>query len=391
MKRVGIVTLVVGTASWACSGNYEVGGVMPIDLRDPPLSGGRAPDLGDVSNEIGGALSASGGGGSTLPAPASGGTSAGLGEPTTSGCIEPGAPDPLVGPFAEPSEVWSRLAPLIWGRSAPAPMALPKTTTYEWAAELADAGLEQAVTSEMMLAGANAFVRSYLALDGDATLRGRYGVGLSGNSVALSVLFADFLPNEQGKLDERQGVFNEPDWLALHPTISGRGQAMHAVLFGEPLPPHSGALSIPMPEEGSSDRATLQQQTASAPCPACHQRIDPLGFALGHFDDAGDYRELDDGMVIDASGSVITPNGDTLTFANYTELIIRLTNDCSASLTMADAFLRFALKERGLASPESEEAFLTDQNRVRRAFVDGGRSYRALVRAYAGSLAALGP
>ena len=39
-------------------------------------------------------------------------------------------------------------------------------------------------------------------------------------------------------------------------------------------------------------------------CAGCHKLMDPIGLTLEHFDGAGEYRQTDDGLVIDASGEL---------------------------------------------------------------------------------------
>jgi len=46
-------------------------------------------------------------------------------------------------------------------------------------------------------------------------------------------------------------------------------------------------------------RERLEQHRADATCASCHNRIDPIGFALENFDELGRWRDRDDGGVID--------------------------------------------------------------------------------------------
>ncbi|MDZ4783801.1 MAG: DUF1588 domain-containing protein [Planctomycetia bacterium] len=47
-------------------------------------------------------------------------------------------------------------------------------------------------------------------------------------------------------------------------------------------------------------RERLEQHRADATCASCHDRIDPIGFALENFDELGRWRDRDDGGEIDA-------------------------------------------------------------------------------------------
>ena len=53
----------------------------------------------------------------------------------------------------------------------------------------------------------------------------------------------------------------------------------------------------------------MQQHRSNAVCASCHTKMDPLGFALEHFDAIGRWRETDGGAPIDAT---ITLDGATV-------------------------------------------------------------------------------
>jgi hypothetical protein len=54
-------------------------------------------------------------------------------------------------------------------------------------------------------------------------------------------------------------------------------------------------------------RDQMQAHRANAICAACHARMDPIGFALEHFDGVGRWRDEDAGTAIDANGTL--PDG----------------------------------------------------------------------------------
>jgi hypothetical protein len=58
-------------------------------------------------------------------------------------------------------------------------------------------------------------------------------------------------------------------------------------------------------------RERLALHRANAACARCHDLIDPIGFALEHFDAVGRWRELEEGQPVDASGGM--PDGSTFT------------------------------------------------------------------------------
>jgi hypothetical protein len=88
-----------------------------------------------------------------------------------------------------------------------------------------------------------------------------------------------------------------------------RGDWVLRRVLGTPVPPPPGdAGSIPPDDvlaDGKTVRQRLEAHRRDASCVNCHARIDPLGFALEHFDSIGRWRETyRDGQVIDATGTL---------------------------------------------------------------------------------------
>jgi hypothetical protein len=86
-----------------------------------------------------------------------------------------------------------------------------------------------------------------------------------------------------------------------------RGNWLLQAVLGTPVPPPPA--DVPELKEHGAKPATvremLEQHRASKSCSGCHDRIDPLGFALEGFDAIGRYREKDEsGLPLDTSGQV---------------------------------------------------------------------------------------
>ena len=92
-----------------------------------------------------------------------------------------------------------------------------------------------------------------------------------------------------------------------------RGKYLLDNILGAPPPPPPP--DVPALEEtaasgrGASVREQMEQHRRSPACASCHQRMDPLGFALENFDGIGQWRDTDGGTPIDASG--VLPDGAT--------------------------------------------------------------------------------
>jgi mono/diheme cytochrome c family protein len=94
-------------------------------------------------------------------------------------------------------------------------------------------------------------------------------------------------------------------------SVTMRGRWLLANLIGVPPPPPPA--DIPPLEEAGADgrprslRERMEQHRKNPACASCHQRMDPLGFALENFDALGKWRTSSDGAAIDAAASL--PDG----------------------------------------------------------------------------------
>jgi hypothetical protein len=90
-----------------------------------------------------------------------------------------------------------------------------------------------------------------------------------------------------------------------------RGKWALANLLGAPPPPPPP--DVPALKEAGMDgqprslRDRMEVHRKNPACASCHQRMDPIGFALENFDADGKWRTLSDGVPIDASASL--PDG----------------------------------------------------------------------------------
>lgn len=59
-----------------------------------------------------------------------------------------------------------------------------------------------------------------------------------------------------------------------------------------------------------STRQRFQQHTSDSSCAACHNLMDPIGFAFEHFDAAGRWRDVDSGKPVDDAGALALTDVD---------------------------------------------------------------------------------
>ena len=126
-----------------------------------------------------------------------------------------------------------------------------------------------------------------------------------------------------------------------------RGKWILENLLNAPPPPPPPAVPA-LEEADAGPDGTLRQQLEAhrknTACAGCHARLDPLGFALEHFDAIGAWRDMDGKAAIDASGEL--PAGQS--FRGHTELKQILLTERQAFLQcLTEKLLVYALG-RGL-------------------------------------------
>jgi hypothetical protein len=147
----------------------------------------------------------------------------------------------------------------------------------------------------------------------------------------------------------RGGVLRQGSFLvstshpATHsPTKRGKW-ILDRLLCRKPPPPPA---DVPLFDPNVSSDGTLRQkletlhQGAATSCMVCHQLIDPLGFALEHYDGVGQWREMDNGLPVDATG-VMPDTG--VPFDGAAELSTVIAGDARFASCVAQQLLTFGL------------------------------------------------
>lgn len=297
--------------------------------------------------------------------------------------VEPAA---AAGPYALPDLVWSRVSQLVWGEQRDPPLELPSETVPQWVEDFAMKATDHAIIETEGVPGARQFVARWL----DVASPGELLVDWQ-RRLARSEPVADLLLNVSIQFDvPRLSAFCEPAFLSAHPEISQRGKVMYESLFGghvPPMPPNT-LEELPPRSQMMTRRDYLTSTTTAPMCVNCHELINPLGHSLEGFDEAGEYRTMDAGQVINAQDTYELPlSGSMVTFGDIEELAPQLAKTCDVRLGVADRFLELALATYtpGVASKA------VDRERMHWAAIHAGGTFQALIRAYARTEAALRP
>lgn len=174
----------------------------------------------------------------------------------------------------------------------------------------------------------------------DPTLANFYGLPAPAQPGFQAVPLAP----EQG----RAGLLGHAGLLArfAHPSQTSptrRGLFVRTKLLCEGVaPPPPGvdtSLPPPDPDMPQTMKQKLVQHMEDPNCNSCHSTIDPIGFALEHYDAVGAFRSTDLGLPIDATGSV----ADLGAFDGARELAALLAADERTAACVIKNFVRGAL------------------------------------------------
>jgi hypothetical protein len=203
----------------------------------------------------------------------------------------------------------------------------------------------------------------------NAELAELYGVAApSGNGFVKTTLPA---------AQKRAGIFGHAGLLALlshtdSTSPTRRGAFVRANLLCTPVPPPPAEVVPVLPPLGDKPmtaKMRLEQHEKVESCAGCHKLMDPIGFALEHFDGIGAYRTKDHGLTIDATGTVT----DMGTFDGPQELAAVVRDDERTSSCMVKNFVRASMGH--LETPgEAPEIDVIDK-----AFVKSGYRIRDLM------------
>ncbi len=142
-----------------------------------------------------------------------------------------------------------------------------------------------------------------------------------------------------------QGILNKAGLMTVlshadHTSVVKRGKwVMENLLCQTPPPPPPGVDTKLEPLVGKTQREILEQHRKDPKCAGCHLAMDPLGFGLEHYDPLGVWREDENGLTIDPSGTL--PNGKP--FADGLEMQTLISSEPDFSKCVARKTFIYAL------------------------------------------------
>jgi hypothetical protein len=175
----------------------------------------------------------------------------------------------------------------------------------------------------------------------DATLARYYGFGQAAPGTFARVM----RPAGWGVGLMAQGSLLSIGAGSLSTSPTKRGHLVRERLLCNKVPPPPPVVAeLPPPTDAQTTRQRYEVlHVADDGCKACHQLMDPIGFAFEHLDAAGRYRAREGRFEIDDSGTVINTSAGTLPFRGPDELARALAPlpevaDCLADFIAGHAF-----------------------------------------------------
>jgi Protein of unknown function (DUF1592)/Protein of unknown function (DUF1588)/Protein of unknown function (DUF1595)/Protein of unknown function (DUF1587)/Protein of unknown function (DUF1585) len=133
------------------------------------------------------------------------------------------------------------------------------------------------------------------------TLAAFYGVPYPGNGT-------DFVRVE---LPHRAGLLTHASVMAglsapnqSHPVRRGHMVRQRLLCFEPPPPPNGLKVELPAVVPGETTRQRFERHRTRDDCKTCHVFLDPLGVPLENYDEFGRYRDMDQGLPVDATGGL---------------------------------------------------------------------------------------
>lgn len=217
---------------------------------------------------------------------------------------------------------------------------------------------------ETLLTGAYTFSE-------DPALLAVYGVSLPAGHVS-----GDPIPLPA---DERAGLLTQASVMAEHAHANQtspvhRGQLVRENLLCQPLPPPPADVDNvpPDPEPGATTRERFEQHNEDPSCAGCHALIDGIGFGFEHYDGIGAFRTMDEGLAVDATGTVVATDVDG-DYDGALELGEKLAASADVRECVARQWLRYSLGRLDAIEDDCAAQQLTER------FTDADDHLRTLI------------
>ena len=150
-----------------------------------------------------------------------------------------------------------------------------------------------------------------------------YGLEAPAGAAPGEVVKVEFDPAERG------GLLTLGALMAINAHTNQTSPVHRGKLVREQLlcftigpPPPDVNPQAPQPVKGETAKERFAAHSADESCKGCHKYMDPIGFGFEHYDSIGRFRLKDEGIAIDAAGSVV--ESDVPDFTDAVDLVNKL-------------------------------------------------------------------
>jgi Protein of unknown function (DUF1592)/Protein of unknown function (DUF1588)/Protein of unknown function (DUF1585)/Protein of unknown function (DUF1595)/Protein of unknown function (DUF1587) len=186
--------------------------------------------------------------------------------------------------------------------------------------------------------------------------------------------------------NERRGILTQASFLTANAAadgtnLVGRGRFVRETFLCAAVDPPPAAFVFD-PSKITDDmtgREKFDIHAKNPACAGCHNLFDGIGFAMEQYDGIGKYRTTDKGKMIDPSGTLPMLDGSTIKFANFVELVDKLSATPDVYDCFSSQYFMYALGRKPEQVDGCEVAGIATQ------FAGSGYKLDALMLAIIGS------
>ncbi len=180
---------------------------------------------------------------------------------------------------------------------------------------------------------------------------------------------------------QRRGLLSQGGFLTVNSHADRtspvrRGKYVLAELLCEDIPPPPPSVNttiVPDSSGGKTLRQVLEAHVQNPSCASCHSLMDPIGFGMENYDAIGAYRTLDNGLPIDATGTL--PSGEH--FTGLAELTQLISKNPAFPTCLASKLYTYALG-RGLVTDDPNHMDTQTLSALAAAFASKGLKFQDL-------------
>jgi hypothetical protein len=186
--------------------------------------------------------------------------------------------------------------------------------------------------------------------------------------------------------EQRAGVLTQLSFLTAHadsgdshPVKRGDAFLRRLLCMELEVPANIEVPPVAEPNATQSTRERFEVHSAAACATACHQYLDPIGFAFESYDTIGSYRSMDRNKPVNTAGQLVLPSGAALNFKNAVDLVTQVSKLPEVQQCMTTQWMRYMMGRREVQGEQASldvvrDLFAKSNNDLRELLVGLTRS-----------------